>query len=251
VGGSGTLTNPTASWYWNDAQQATETVSCTVTPTLPPGYPAVGPFTVTKQVKVYLPTISDDYGTGANISVFIPGDYAHYANMANNGDYWLMAGGATYGMTWQAAASAPANTPFAGGTLELCQIWARNANWTTVAGASGSTIYSAGLHNQFPLYRLTGNPYSTNDNPGVDLTGIATVSLGDTFNDYLMYMVPGSIQPVPVATFNWSCTDFASVLGGDWLDYTPSSVPVNPSGVTPFVLGNAWPSWTNVNSNTN
>ncbi len=259
VDGPGPLTNPTAGWYWNDLQAPTvETVSCTATVTPPPGYGAPFPVTVTQKVTVMRPQWTAT-GTGGNMQV-------NTANPAGNGtDYYLYAGptpgsGGGGGMDWHATVSPPPGTAFGAGSLMLVQLIIPDLSYTAYTIKPFTSTHTYSLNGQevldlYPYPWITGAPnYYSNDNPGLDLTYFSVVSatVGDQFEDYLMYFAPGSNQCVPLAYFVWSTSGSATIPAtNNWANYGAGSAGrVTPSGTaTNFGQSNSFPMWTELYTN--
>jgi hypothetical protein len=245
-------TNSTASWYWSDQQYTPETVTCKVTVS-PPSGSGASPcsITLTKKVGVYVPQVTAT-GKGGTISVIVPGAHG-YDQMANNQDYWLMAGTGypNWGMTWHAVAAAPEGASFGPGSLELAQLWTPNYSWTLSDGAPGGYADAQGLDNSFPYGGVSGNPYDCNDNPGIDVSTMTSATLSGTFKDYLMYIPPGAQSIcVPVAEFDWSVNDIATELDNNWANWPIVTVSVTPGTRTGFDNSkDDWPVWTQNNSN--
>jgi hypothetical protein len=220
---------------------------------MPAGYPAVGPFTVTKQVKVYLPTITAS-GTPGTVQVLVPALYSYDFN--NNLDYWLIAGGATPGMSITATSKSPVASLFGDGSVYMVQL-REEEHYTT----NSSGIYSAynlpmGLDAAYPYAgQSASNPYVTEDSPGIDLMTPVLLYIAeddDLFDDFFMYTPPsnrGAVTSVPVGQFAWTVSEKANAtsLSGNWsLFGTQSAGNVTPSAVANFIPGNGWPTWSSI-----
>jgi len=256
VDGPGPLTNPTAGWYWNDLSQTPtpETVSCTATVTPPSGQGSSFTVTVTQKVTVYRPNWTAT-GTGGNMQV--------NNNFPGSTDYYLWAGpvpGNGGGMDWRATVSPPSATTFGAGSLVLVQLIIPDLSFTTYTIKPFTSTHTYSLNGQevldlYPYPWITGTPnYYSNDNPGLDLTYFNAVSatVGDQFEDYLMYFAPGSNQCVPLAYFVWSTSGSATIPAtNNWANYGAGSAGrVTPSGtVTKFGPSNSFPMWTKLYTN--
>jgi len=259
VDGPGPLTNPTASWYWNDLMgsgaSTSETVSCTATVTPPTG----SPFTVTatKQVTVWRPIWSAD-GTGGEMQVSI--------NPYGNGsDYWLWAApldiSNTGGMIWRAKLSSPNSALFGDGSVQIVQLVIPGESYTYKDYFGFTRSYSSALNGQegldssCPYGWVTVGPapgsgirYFAGDAPGLVLMGLESATLSHKFEDYIIYEPPGSAQYVPLAHFVWSINGSATLpASGNWMDAVGSAGTVTPTGsATPFPQSNSFPDWTRV-----
>lgn len=249
IGGPGPLTNPTAHWYWNDSQQAQETVSCTATCSPPPNLGQ--PFTVTsmQNVSVYVPGwTATGTGTYMQVNTKAPQDpeYELWGNMS-----------------WDATVATPTMPAFGQGTLELVQIVTPNDSYTTYAqpvqNRSDPINGITGLDTQYPVSSaIESVPYADGDSPGLPLTSSGSTVAGSakfqpTFIDYLMYLPPGSdVKWIPIAAFPWSTSGNATVpISGNWSDYvrqnlSDSAGTITPSTATSFKPWNIHPSWTRV-----
>ncbi len=236
VDGYGNSAAGSLSWYWNDKQSTSETVSCTVTATAPAGQTNTSNGgSGTKSVSVYLPgwNCTGNGGT-MQINTLWGG--------GNGTDSCLYAGpigDSGRGMEWKATVSAPTGCPALGvGVLEMVQTETPDTTYilTTGAGYKRSNNGQQGLDTSYPYGWQSAPPsppsYEGGDSPGIDLTALSAASaqLQYQFVDTLMFEPPGSTQFVPLATLPWS---------------TPASstAPVNPSGVTNFSTSNTFPSW--------
>jgi len=233
VDGPGPLTNPTASWFWDDQKTAQDKVTCTVTVTPPSGQGLPFSLTVVKPVNVVVPSWTCT-GTAGTMQVNT------LWGAGNGTDSCLWAGPASgsaksVGMDWNATLS-PLPAPFSGtGTLELVQTETPNSTYISTAGAKykRSNNGQQGLDTFYPYpWVQSPSPYESNDSPGIDLTALSAASgqLQYQFVDCLMFKPPGSSQYVPLATYSWS---------------TPASstASLTPAGTTPFTASNAFPSW--------
>ena len=133
VDGPGPLTNPTASWFWDDQKTAQDKVTCTVTVTPPSGQGLPFSLTVVKPVNVVVPSWTCT-GTAGTMQVNT------LWGAGNGTDSCLWAGPASgsaksVGMDWNATLS-PLPAPFSGtGTLELVQTETPNSTYISTAGA--------------------------------------------------------------------------------------------------------------------
>ncbi len=262
VDGPGPLTNPTASWYWNDLMgsgaSTSETVSCTATVTPPTGSPLT--VTAEKKVNVWRPNWRAT-GEGGIMQVSVP----FYANSTD--DFWLWAGplaGSSngVGMYWEATVSPPSTpspTLFGAGSIQLVQIITPNLSYTkSVLFGIPYTRNSPengqeGLDSTCPYgwETVTAPNYSASDSPGLQLlSNTISATVADVFEDYLMYEPPGSGQYVPLAHFNWSTNGNATQpSSGGWAAYSGSAGTVSPSGsAVPFTQYHDFPAWTCVNT---
>jgi len=278
VGGSGPLTNSTAHWYWNDPNQATETISCTATVTPPAGQGAAFPITVTQKVSVQLPTWTAT-GTGGymQVNTKAPNDpnYELWAGPTPS----MLASGQHSGMGWRASVHTPTAPSFGTSSLELMQLVTPNESWiqntvppqsqsapdNNVTQLDGSCPYPGAVSTELAQALLQGDtPYISLTAGDVQTRTSATDK--DAFIDYLLYLPPvpattDSHYPacrwVALAQFAWSINGSATTPStGKWSDYvkqngSDAAVPstVTPSGTAPFagVVGpNFFPSWTQV-----
>ena len=238
--GPGPVNNPTAFWYWNDRHQSTETVTGRATVRPPAGQGAAFTVSVKQQVTVYLPKWTW-YAVGGNMQVGTP-------NLLGSGTDYLLWTGPTAGsseiggMDWYATVSPPVGTTFGAGILELVQICTLNMSYTDrdFLGFTHTHTWSqngeVGLDTVYPYGWTQGSPsYRSNDNPFIDLTSVNAIqaTLGDQFEDFLMYFAPGSLQPVPLANFAWSTNGSASIPAtNNWANFgTASAGAVTPSGL--------------------
>ncbi len=264
VGGYGPSTNPTAKWYWNDPNNASETVSCTVTLTPPAGQGNQFSVTATKTVAVQVPRWIGTETAG----------YMQVNTSAPNaqGGFRLYAGppagqaGQAGGINWTATTSSP--LPFNTGTLQLVQIITPYDGYNTslVPGLTHSDPNNGliGLDTQCPYgwASLPTNfgggptPYTSNDSPSLPLdnTRVSAV-MQHTFTDFLMFVPPGTdIQWVPLATSGWSTNGSATIPpSGNWADYvatygSDSAGTVSTSNGGTFTAGNTFPTWTRINT---
>jgi len=259
--GPGPLTNPTAHWYWNDPNQATETVSCTATVTPPTGQGAAFPVTATRKVSVQLPAWTAT-GTGGYMQV-------NTANPDVTGTIALYAGpsaGQQSGMNW--SANVFSSALFTSGTLVLVQTATPSRSYITYTGVGVPGVTHTdpengklGLDTRYPYHWNTYGsysppalpvPYTTYDDPWQVLNGIASIVLQDQFSDYLMFMPPGSdSQLVPLATFAWGTNGSATIpTTGNWADYvkqngSDKAGTVSPAS-QPFTASNGFPSWAQI-----
>lgn len=250
VDGPGPLSNPTASWYWNDLNQTSETVNCTATVTPPAGQGSPFPITVTQKVTVMVPNWKAT-GTGGNMQVLgtLSGDYFLQASP-------LPGSGKTGGMEWEASVSSPDLGLFGDGNLELVQLIIPNASYTSHGFFHNTYTWSLngqeGLDTPYPYPGSTGATFTGTDSPSLALTSLnaQSATLTDQFEDYLMYFAPGSVQPVPLGRFIWSTNGNATLpSSGTWAGYG-SAGSVTPSGsATKFLPSNMFPMWTQNSGN--
>jgi hypothetical protein len=264
VGGYGPSTNPTAKWYWNDPNNASETVSCTVTLTPPAGQGNQFSVTATKTVAVQVPGWYAT-GTGGRMQVNTGGE-------GQNGAISLYAGpsgGQAYGMNW--LANVMSSTLFTSGTLQLVQTVIPSMSYVTYTGVGVPGVTHPDPENgKFGLdtrafvgwatqgsYQPPSTPvaYASHDDPSIGLSsGVASAMMQHQFTDTLMFQPPGSdTQLVPLGTFGWSTNGGATVPTTDnWADYamqngSDAAGTVSPAASTSFTAGNTFPSWTRIN----
>ena len=256
VDGPGPVTNPTASWYWNDRlTPVAETVSCTATATPPSGYGAPFPVTITQQVTVLRPTWTAT-GVGGYVAVRLVSGTTNYEMVATSTALQL-ASGLQGGMNFTATVASPDLSLFGDGDIQLAQLCTPGRSYTS---ANGDYTYSQngqeGLDGEYPYGWNVGRPtYQTDDLPGSPLLDytVANFTMKDTFTDFIMYYPPGSAQCVPLAQFLWSTDGFAALPHtGLWSSYvtqngSDNAGSVNPSGNTAtFLLSNVFPMWTQI-----
>ena len=215
-------------------------MKCNVTIAIP-GYSTLN-FNLSQPVIVYVPKLTA-IGTCGTVSVLIPKE----AGFSLGGDYWLLAGSgppAVPGMDWTVEVTAPPGTPFAAGTADICQTLTSDRSWITVAGNAVQEGPTPGLDGSVAYYNdPPANPCTDDDGPGIDVSGLSSATLGDTFQDYVMYFPPGSSQCVPIGYLKWSDADSATEPGGNWAAWNGAAVPVGPGGKAPYVTSNSWPLW--------
>jgi len=149
-------------------------------------------------------------------------------------------------MAWQASVSSPLPGVFGTGTIELVQTYTPGLSYTTADGTVHSFSLNGqnGLDSAYPYPWATGAPvYTTNDNPGLNLTATAAVSgsLQDQFQDYLMYEPQGSSQFVPLANSSWTTSGSAHIPATGWANFSGSAGTVSGGS---FSQSNTFPSWT-------
>ncbi len=248
-------------WYWNDLgpNPTPETIKCTVTITPPAGQGNSISLTVTapKPVSVQVPSWTAT-GTGGDLQV-------NKTNPPSDGtDYWLYAGlinspTDTGGMDWRVTVSSPNPALFADGTPQIAQLITNGESYTTRNARKVVTTYNWSTNgvkglDSYPYIWVTQPPqypsFYAGDEPGFDVgyLGAYSASLSDSFEDFLMYLAPGSSQPVPLAHFSWSTSGTDMVPGTGWNNFGPGSAgSVNPSGpASPFSAYNTFPKWTQV-----
>ena len=281
VPGSGPLTNPTAHWFWNDPGPAStpETITCTANVTPNDGKSA--PYTVnaTRTVNVLVPSwrangiggyvqinidCPDEGGKG--VMAFWAGPYPPVGqNDAHNG-----------GMDWLATCTTPQlPVAFGTGTLELVQLATPNRSYTTNANPPvlhPSKETTKGLDSYYPYHSssptayVEGGPaYAAFDDPRIPLDNInaGSVSMAESFDDYLLYLPPGTdVRWVPLANFTWTTNGSATIPkpSNDWSNYnvsgplrdkagtvSPSTAPPKNPTAAPFTPWNTHPKWTLIN----
>jgi hypothetical protein len=254
VDGPGPLTNPTASWYWNERLTTSEVVSCSATVTPPAGQG--GSFTVnaTTPILVYRPNWTAT-GVGGYVKV----------RLLSGTIYEIMAGptatqlanGLMGGMNFTATVTSPNTSLFGNGSLGLAQLCTPGRSFTS---AQGDYTYSQngqeGSDGDYPYgWNVNGPVYQTDDLPGNGLADylMANFTMQDQFEDFLMYYAPGSVQAVPLAHFTWSTNGYAVLPhSGTWSTYvtqngSDNAGTVSPSGNTAtFLLSNTFPGWTQI-----
>ncbi len=270
VDGYGPATNSTASWYWNDLKQATETVTCTATVTPPTGQGAPFPITVTQKVTVYTPASTGNVLAGyMQVNMTNPNDTTHYDLWAG-GTSASKAQGFAAGMNFRATVTTPSTPAFGPGSLEMVQLVTPNNTATTVANPrvpiNDPQQGILCLDGTYPYGNVSSEvaapaaTYLDNDSPGVPLNGTslyATATKSSSYNDFLMYKPAGNNSTwVVLSTFNWSTTGSATIpTGNDWALYatqnggSDSAGTVNtPQGTsfTPVTTPNTFPKWSHV-----
>ncbi len=261
VDGPGPLTNPTAGWYWNDLAKGTgnstqETVSCTATVTPPAGQGAAFTVTATQPVTVWTPVWT---ATGEGASVVVNNKY-------HPPDFWLCAGpgpldfGATRGMTWDATvAPPPAPILFGLGSLVIVQVITAIDEGATLNTTPPLPIPypnngQTGLDTSWPYgwsisTSITGGmKYESGDSPGLDVNSAKSAHDNISFEDYLMYCPPSSVQYVPVAKYIWNVSMGASLPAtGNWINFTGTAGTVTDAQKTGhFLPNNQFPAWTQI-----
>jgi hypothetical protein len=268
VDGPGALNIATPGWYWNDLKNKDETVTCTATVTPPSGQGS--PFTVTASqlVSVYVP-IWTGTGTGGYVKV------NNYPTSTNSSQYYIFTGptlnmildGDTDGMSFNATVDSPVPDLISAGSLQLVQLVTPREATTTFNGYDTAVHFfpqygEEGLDGAYPYGWITeSNPpgpftYYTGDTPYILLLDQITyaATLKHDFQDFLMFLAPGSQQPVPVAHFIWSDDGNAQIPStGFWKDYasehggSDSVGTVTPSGNdATFLPSNVFPMWTQI-----
>ena len=261
VSGPGATNKSTAAWYWNDgggvpSAMTTDTVSCTVTGKFPDG--TSGTVSGSENVNVYVPAwTSSNLGGTMHVDVNGPGMGGGYALYAGP----VPASGEIAGMAWTANTNPPI-AAFAHGTLEIVQLVTPGRAESISDILSGlttnyvnSTNGIIGIDSGYPYANVSGDPISTNDNPGMGLGGsgstvVSSATMADQFIDYLMFEPAGSGQYVPIGSFHWSTNGNAQIPSTfNWADYSGSPGTVNPSGPSTFTSDSTWPVWTQNSGN--
>ena len=267
--GSGPMNIANPGWYWNVKSSAgggnsvTATVTCTATVTPPAGQGAAFTVTLSQPVTVWTPTWNCT-GIGGEQEV------NNNHGGSNASQYWLYAGptpqeiqsGIGRGMTWNATVSAPAApVTFGTGSLEIVQI---------IQGCTENYTYyvlgfpvthtdplngQVGLDTSWPYGWVQSAPYLSGDSPGLDLTyfNASNANMNFTFEDYLMYAAPSSVQYVPLGYFVWTTSGSATIPStNNWANFANPAGTVSDSGsYTNFLPGNTFPTWTQVDTATN
>ncbi len=263
VDGPGPLTNPTAGWYWNDlgdgnGKSYQETVSCTATVTPPAGQGSAFTVSATQPVTVWTPKWTC---TGTGASVIVNNTYI------SGSGFWLHAGpgpldpGIINGMTWNANLwPPPSPVPFGTGSSAMVQIITSFDIGATTNAIIPLPVYfptdgQTGLDNVWPYPWYTSAPnltngmyYESGDSPGVGVDGDKSAHDNESFDDYLMYCPPGSVQYVPLAKFIWSADMSATLPAtGNWINFTGSAGTVTDAQKAgQFLPSNEFPSWTQI-----
>jgi hypothetical protein len=258
ISGPGSLNVAAPSWYWNDlssgqGNSTTETISCSATVTPPAGEGSAFTVTATQKVNVWTPVWSCTE-TGGDVQVSIDPNNNPYNY------YWLWAGplagaSSTGGMAWYANVSAPAApVEFGAGSLFMVQLIIPEMSYTQFPLTEPPTSFvwstngQEGLDTSDPYPWVQQPPqyttYFAGDAPGIPLNNMYSASLGDQFEDYLMYTPPSSAQPVPVAHFVWTTNGNATLpSSGNWAKLDPAGT-VTPSGTgSKFLPQNSFPAW--------
>jgi len=215
------LTDPIPKWFWNDLNQATETVSCTATVTPPTGQGSPITVTATQKVTVQVPGwTASGAGGYMQVNTRAPGQGGVAALWAGPSP------GQTGGMNWTATCTTP-QTPvaFGTGTLQLVQLVTPNLSY--IAASIPGVVHNDPENGQngldtvypYPAPAYTEGtimaPFKTNDSPSIALpNSTRLVSMTHQFTDYLMYLPPSGgndIQWVPRGTFTWSTNGNATI----------------------------------------
>jgi hypothetical protein len=158
-------------------------------------------------------------------------------------------------MAWYANVSAPAApVEFGAGSLFMVQLIIPEMSYTQFPLTEPPTSFvwstngQEGLDTSDPYPWVQQPPqyttYFAGDAPGIPLNNMYSASLGDQFEDYLMYTPPSSAQPVPVAHFVWTTNGNATLpSSGNWAKLDPAGT-VTPSGTgSKFLPQNSFPAW--------
>jgi hypothetical protein len=261
VSGPGPMNVTNPEWFWNDANNSTEKISCTATVTPPAGKGSPFSVTASQTVGVWLPTWNAK-GIGGQMLVDIPPPPPY--GSGNGKDYWLQASPGSDpdeigGMTWYAFVSPPTGCPvaFDSGELEIVQLiipgdgYVDYTHTEYVLADEGQigldTSWPYGWVQYEDTLRTIQPDYMSNDSPGIDLTNLLAIFgyVSETFNDYIMFQPPGSPQYVPLGNFTWS-TNGAAIIpnSNSWSNYINPAGPIDPSGsFVPFTANNNFPSW--------
>lgn len=255
VDGPGDLTLAQPGWYWNDLGEpkTPETVGCTATVTPPAGQGSAFTVTAQKDVTVWRPALTAR-GTGGEMRV-VP------VSNGSSIQYLLAAvptsgSGETGGMDFRATISSPAPALFGDGHLALVQLAVPNREYWTLNGEYSThwvwTINGMdGLDTSYPYSWITGAPdYFARDSPFLNLTAVnaTRASMQDQFEDFTMYLAPGSAQYVPLGHFSWGMDGNVTIPStGNWADFGSGPAgTVTPSGTQFFLKTNGFPMWTRI-----
>ncbi len=252
VDGPGPLTNSTAHWFWNDAQQTPETVTCTATVTPPAGQGSQFSVTATQKVTVYVPSWTATNATGYG--------YVGYPNSSQSLELYAGPSAAmqqknqTDGSVWVATVSSPLAAFTGAGQWGYAQIINPGENFVLTDGSRAASTDSGvpALDNTFPYegtHTLDGGQQKDGDAPALPLNdAFAEVFMTDVFKTYLMFRPSGSdTRWVPLAETGWDTEFDAKEPGsGHWTDYpaNTSAGPVLP--IFDFKPQNVYPSWNKV-----
>ncbi len=271
------ITDAMPTWYWNEVvvnpHTKIETIICTATVTPPPGQGAA--FTLTAPIQSVIVQVPAWTATGHGGSMQV-----NASDTAING-YALYAGpkpgtGEIAGMSWEATVAAHLGSSFGDGSLILVQTVNPHRTYTTQDAAGTISKYDWSINDKTLLDTSVIYPwaasqpdsasYSTNDSPGTPLpANKASASISDRFDDYLMYIAPGSsqAQAVPLAHFVWNATANNVIkpsTSGGWSDYgaksagtvtistglAPGATPLPGDPAQSFEAWHDYPIWTQV-----
>lgn len=272
VDGYGPANQATANWYWNDRQQAQETVTCTATVKPPAGKGAAFTVTATQKVTVYVPAWTAT-GTGGYMQV-------NAKCVGLNGAISLYAGpypGHIGGMDFALTVDTPQTPAFGNGMQALAQIVTPNNSYITTAATNPPSQHhtdplntQTGVDGGYPYHgnsTLETNELDPNDSPNLPLPNTTfSASVAPSFTDFLMYQPPSSgngVRWVALSTFTWSANGSAQIPtqinpNGDWANFKAEhngsdavaggtvSYPNTPTTFTPISVPNTFPKWTTV-----
>jgi hypothetical protein len=276
VGGPGPLNVATPSWYWNNMSSAgggnstTKTVSCAATVTPPAGQGSAFIVTATQPITVWNP-IWNCTGIGGEVKVDTSDP------VGNGTDYWLYAGPTPAelkpnfvtvdgvpigrGMTWNAAVAAPsAPVAFGNGSLEVVQIIEElNEDYVTkIFGISNThndpLDNQEGLDTSWPYGWVQTTPdYLSGDSPDLCVSNPSSITSADmdiTFEDYLMYAAPGSVQYVPLGYYVWTADGSATIPStNNWANFAnPAGTVTDSNEYKNYLPGNSFPMWTQIDT---
>lgn len=231
----------TGNWYWDDTKQSTpETVSCTATVNAPDGTQ----FTATFSTKVseVVPT--------SNMTAMI-GSSGIYPNAYGTSDYWLVLDGANNTEGYILDYTVTQSTDFQGvGECAIAQLLLGTYSITP-------PLYSwseDGLDGGFP-YPYGGSGPTNGvintmmDSPGIDCKQFTSVTINDSFTDYLMYLPPNdSVGPslwVPLKQQPWYWYVTATEPTGDWANTSGVKITGIGPGTGTECPTNDYPEWDN------
>jgi hypothetical protein len=252
-GGPIPATNPT-SWYWNDLNGASETVSCTVTVTPPAGTGSAFDTTVNapKPVNVVVPSWTAANSTGYG--------YVGYPNSSQA--LYLFAGPSaamqqnnqTDGSVWITTVSSPLPIFTGAGQWGYAQIINPGENFVLTDGSRAASTDSGvpALDNTFPYegtHALDGGKQKDGDAPALPLNDVfAEVFMTDQFKTYLMFRPSGSNTSwVPLAETGWNpYFDAKKPNPGGWANFPQNTSTGSVLLIFDFKAQNVFPSWNKV-----
>ena len=256
----GTITNPTAHWYWTE-EAGVETVACAVTLTPPAGEGSTFSLTVSRQVAVVEPTYSCTYYEGVP---FVPPAGTKLQASGTSSAH-------PHGSSWDCQVQTPALFG-SGGSCNFSQLITPGRSHTYSSGTVSCTENNnTGLDTGCPYPATSSDPYTvgagtstgwptdnsqheTGDLPGTATTdtygsrGTATsISINESFNTFLMYVPPGGdVQPVPLHELDWNWAATPTEPAGGWA--STNGIQTGAVTSTASVRDYTHPEWTRVES---
>jgi hypothetical protein len=257
--GPGPLTNPGASWYWNDPANTAETVTCAVTLTPPNGQGSPFTLTLTKNVSVMLPTYSCKNFEG-KVTVTQNGQeiqatptasaYAHGETWFGNVQTPSQFGGGGY---WNySQIITPNRTHNYGFDVPCTENGKTGLDTISPYPAESGDGFNAGPDANTKIGWLADNSqHRDGDSPSTftydsypSNYGIASkVSIAnEKFSTYLMYVPPGgNVQPVPLHKIDWNWSATVTQPPSGWASLYGTSLGSVTS--TSSAANNIHPTW--------